>query len=325
MVTAALPNGVVAFNAEASRRAAASNFTASIHGGPKMGKSHFAFMSERPLYLVYLDTNPNVHSLLLKTSMVMGDEVYQLIISPRPYKDLSMKDAQDILDQIESFRDWAVQNALSRVLEGKNGGTFVVDGMYYFRGYCEKAILGESVVLGWRPPPGSTSNISTYDYAKSNAAVFEFVASFVNKPLDAVFTWEGRSIYKDQIDSRGRVQSKRTDAYRSTRPDRMPHMLSVEVEALKTLERLDPSNNQSPLITTPKLRVILSSESIGMDQMVIPSKTFAELKRMMLNPTLGDIDEIKAAVPASAVVRANEAGFPTTEVVTPSAEEDDDD
>lgn len=324
MVTTPLPSGVVAFNADASKRAAASNFTVSIHGGPKMGKSHFAFMSERPLYLVYLDTNPNVHSLLLKSSEVMGDEVYQLIITPKPYKDLSVQDAQGILDQIESFRDWAIQNALSRVLEGKHGGTFVVDGMYYFRGYCEKAILGESVVLGWRPKQGESTNISTYDYAKSNAAVFEFVASFVNKPLDAVFTWEGRPIYKDVIDSRNRVQSKRTDAYRSTRPDRMPHMLSAELEALKTLDRLDPSNNQSPLITTPRLRVVLTSETLGMDQMVIPSKTFAEFKRMMLSPTVGDLDELRNAVPASAVIRANEAGFPTTELAVENGAEDDD-
>ena len=319
------PAGIVSFNKDASRYAAASNFTVSVHGGPKTGKSHFAFNSERPLYVVYLDTNPNVHTLMLKTSEIHGAEVYHLIITPQKYRDVTVESAQDNLDQIEAFRDWAVANALERKLEGKHGGTFIIDGMVFFKGYCEKAILGESVTLGWRPKSGETTNISTYDYAKSNAAVFEFMSSFVNQPMDAVFVWEGRPIYKDVINTRGKMESKRTDAWRSTRPERIPFGVSAEIEALKVLERLDPSSNQSPLLTVPKLRIILNSENLGLDQMVIPAKTFKDFKRMLLEPTVGDLDELAKAVPAAAVIRANDAGFPLAEVVADMSGDDSDD
>ncbi len=323
------PPGVQGFDPSISKQAAASNFTVSVHGGPKAGKSHFAFNSERPLYVVYLDANPNIHQHMLKSSQKYGDEVYYIIISPlngKKYADFTLAEAEEILDKIEQFRDWAVMHALERKLEGKHGGTFIVDGMIYFKGYLEKAILGESVTLGWRPKRGESTDISTFDYAKTNGAIFEFVSSFVNQPLDAIFVWEGRPVYKDVLDGRGRVQSKRTDAWRSTRPDRMPFGLSAEVEALKVLERLNPADNQSPLLTIPKLRIILSADTIGMDQMVIPAKEFADFKRMMLEPTTGDLDELARAVPAAAVLRANDVGMNLTEISqTPVKEDDDDD
>lgn len=333
-MTNSLPSFVQAYSLEAAKQAAATNFTAAVHGGPKVGKSHFVFRAERPLFVVYLDTNPNVHTHLIKSSAELkdpknldlgtfGDEIYQLIISPRPYKELTVADAEKILDQIEEFRDWAVQTAYERKAEGRPGGTFVVDGMLYFKGYCEKAILGESVTLGWRPKRGESTEISTYDYAKSNAAVFEFVSSFVNKPIDAAFTWEGREIYKDVIDSRGKVQNKKTDAWRSTRPTRMPFMLSAEVEALKVLERANPADNKSPLITLPKLRIITNAEGLNLDQMVIPATTFYGLKRLLLEPTIGDLEVARLAVPASAVLRANDAGFALAEAVSEAGADDE--
>ncbi len=315
------PAGVQTFNKDKSKQAAASNFTVSVHGGPKTGKSHFAFNSKRPLYVVYLDTNPNVHTHMIKSSEKYGDEVYHKIISMGDYADLTEQRAQEILDEIETFRDWAVAQAYERTLNGEHGGTFIVDGMIFFKGYCEKAILGESVTLGWRPKKGDTTNISTYDYAKSNAAIFEFMTSFVNKPLDAIFVWEGRPIYKDVIDTKGKVQSKRTDAWRSTRPDRIPFGVSAEIEMLKALERIDPSSNTSPYITVPKLRIIMNSENLGLDQMVIPAKTFDEFKRFLLEPTVGDLDE---AVPAAAVIRASDSGFPLAEIVADMEDDKDD-
>jgi len=308
-----MPKGVSVFTPEASKRMAASNFVVSVHGAPKAGKSHFAFRSVRPLYLVYLDTNPAVHTHLLKSSEVYGDEVYQLIIAPVAYDKLTQDRAKEILDQIEEFAEWAKASAIERGINGQPGGTFVIDGMTIFKGYCEKAILGESVTLGFRPKQGEHSGISTYDYAKSNAAVFEFVAGFAGAQLDACFVWEGRPIYKDVVNSRGKVESKRTDSWKSTRPERMPYAINAEVEMLMALERIDPANNQSPLISVPKLRVVLNSENIGLNNMVIPAKDFQGFKQLLLDPVVGSVTELQA-IPAAAVIRANEAGFPLVEV-----------
>lgn len=311
------PSFVSPLVVEVAKVLAAQNFIVNVSGGPKTGKSHFAFRSKRPLYLVYLDTNPNVYTHLLKSSALMGEEVYHLIIKAPEYKDLTEQGAKDILDQIEEFATWAKANARARVQQGLYGGTFVVDGMTFFKGYCEKAILGESVTLGFRPKKGETSGISTYDYAKSNGAVFEFISGFVGEALDACFVWEGRPVYKDVINSSGRTESKRTDAWKSTRPDRIPYAVNAEVEMLKALERMDPTNNQSPLLSVPKLRIVMNSENLGLDNMVIPAKTFDEFKEMLLVPTVG-AEVMKQALPTAAIIRANDAGFPTTELVMDS-------
>lgn len=235
------PTWVQRFDAQEAKINAARNFVVTAFGGPKKGKTRFALESQRPLYLVYMDTNPTLDQMLLRSNVEWGDEVYFITFPPMNYEDLTQAEATSRVNKVAEFAEWAKANARERVAQGKNGGTFVLDGATYYKGYQEKAILGESATLGYRAKKGEHGGPSTFDYAKSNAAVFDFIAGFARQPLDAVFLFEGRPVYQKGLDASGRETSTRTSQWRSTRPERVPFAVNAEVELLTTLERIDPA------------------------------------------------------------------------------------
>lgn len=300
-----LTPGVETYDAEVSKANAAKNFLVLAYGAPKAGKTHFAMQSQRPLYVAYLDTNPNLDTHLLKSSPEWGDEVHKLVLKPMNYDDLTEAEATARIARLEEFAAEAKRYARERRAEGKHGGTFILDGALYLKGYFEKALLGDSATLGYRAKRGERGGPSTFDYAKSNAALFDFIAGFANEDLDFIAIFEGRPVYSKGMDSKGNETNTKTDKWRSTRPDRVPYAVNAEIELLKTLERADPSNNQSALLSTPKLRVVLNSENYIFDHMVMPAMGFQRFKEMMLADTVGDIVMVHEAE----VIRANDAGF----------------
>ena len=310
-MTDALPPGVVPFDVAESQKLAAHNFITVVFGGYKTGKTHFWNQSVRPLYVVYLDTNPNLDSHLLK-SRGFGDEVYILRIPPIPYKDLTEEIAKSYLDKIEKFAEWAKENARKNVAEGKPGGTFVVDGATYLKGYLEKFYLTESPTLGYRPAAGSRAAYSTYDFVKPNSAIFEFVSGFTQQSLDAIFVFEGRQIWRNELDSKGVAKSVKTDAWKSTRPDRLPFAVNAEIETMKVVERANPSDNKSPLISRMKMRVVYNSENPAFDHMVFDALGHQQFKEMMLSEAVGT-EALKDAKHISEVTRANSSGLMETE------------
>lgn len=297
--------GVAAYDAQTSKANAAKNFLVLAYGAPKAGKTHFAMQSQRPLYVAYLDTNPNLDTHLLKSSTEWGEEIFKLVMKPMKYEDLTQTEAQNRIQQIEAFAASAKAYAKERRAQGLYGGTFVLDGGTYLKGYYEKAELGESSTLGYRAKKGERGGPSTFDYAKSNAMLFDFIAGFANEDLDFVAIFEGRPVYTKGVDARGQEVSNKTDKWRSTRPDRVPYAVNAEIELMKVLERQDPTNNQSALISTPKLRVVLNSENYAFDHMVLPAMGFQRFKEMLLAETVGEL----VMVHESEVIRANDAGL----------------
>lgn len=297
--------GAEAYDEHVSKANAAKNFIVLAYGAPKAGKTHFAMQSQRPLYVAYLDTNPNLETHLLKSAPEWGDEIYKLVLKPMNYDDLTEAEAVGRITKLEEFAAEAKRYAKERRAQGLHGGTFILDGALYLKGYFEKALLGESATLGYRAKRGERGGPSTFDYAKSNAALFDFVSGFANEDLDFIAIFEGRPIYSKGLDARGNEISTKTDKWRSTRPDRIPFAVNAEIELLKTLERQDPSNNQSPLMSTPKLRVVLNSENYMFDHMVFPAMGFQRFKEMMLAPVVGDV----VMQHESEVIRANDSGL----------------
>jgi len=298
------------FDKVVSQAQAASNFIAIVYGGYKTGKTHFWNQSIRPLYVVYLDTNPNLETHLIKSSENFGDEVYKLVLRPVPYEQLTPKLCEEYLDKIQAFADWAKAHAAEEVAKGNPGGTFVVDGATYLKGYLEKFYLGESATLGYRPKQGERSGISTYDYVKPNGALFEFIAGFTGQKLDCVLVFEGRPVWRKVVNSKGQEESQRTDAWRSTRPDRVPFAVNVEVETMKVLERLNPADNKSPTVSKMKVRVLFNSENPAFDHMVLDGEGmgFQRLKEILLSEAVG-YDALEKAKHISEVVRANTSGL----------------
>lgn len=299
------PSSVTKYDETAAKAAAARNFIVMAYGGPKSGKTHFAMQSQRPLYIAYLDTNPNLQTHLLKSCPDWGDEVYSTVFKPMSYDDLTEGEAVKRIAEVEALAAWAKDNARERVGQGQHGGTFILDGAIYLKGYYEKAILGESATLGYRAKKGERGGPSTFDYAKSNAALFDFIAGFSGESLDLIAIFEGRPVYTKGLDNKGNEISTKTDKWRSTRPDRIPYAVNAEVELLKTLERVDPSNNQSALVSKPQIRIVLNSENFALDHMVLPAVGFQGLKELLLSETVGDV----VLRHESEIVRANDAGL----------------
>lgn len=282
-----LPPGVEVFDPEASKAQAARNFLVIVYGGYKTGKTDFWNQAQRPLYVVYLDTNPNLETHLIKSSKVWGDEVYKLVLPPMKYEELTEAIAKDYLDKIDKFAEWAKQHANERVAEGKYGGTFVVDGATYLKGYLEKYHLGESPTLGYRPKRGERAAYSTYDFVKPNGAMFDFIAGFTRQNLDACFVFEGRPVWGTGTDGK----SFKTDKWRSTRPDRVPYAINAELETLKILERANPADNKSPMLSKFAIRTVYNSEEPKLDHLVLPADDhtlgFQRYKELLLAESVG--------------------------------------
>lgn len=302
-----LPPGVSAYDEAVEKEKAAENFVALVFGGPKTGKTHWALRSAQPLHLAYLDTNPGLPGHLLRLAKEVGDNIDTHVWKVPPYSKLSEEVAQAEVKRVEDYAEWCISEAYKAKAAGKPGGTFMFDGALMLKGLYEKLLLGESVTLGYRPGKGGRS-FRNVEYAKPNAALFELVSRFAGVPMDAIFIFEGRSIYKDTWED-GKKTSTMTDKWRSSRPARIPYAVNTEIECLMAMERANPADNTSPLLAKPKIRIVYNSEQLILTNLVLDAKGYSNLKSMMLTPVLGK-DALEGAQAASTVMRANTEEIP---------------
>ena len=300
------------FDLETAQREAVSNYVWSIYGAAKTGKTTLALSGRRPLHEVHLDTNPGIMEALVASAQKHGsDGLTYNIIRPVQYSALTQEEAQRRVASVEADAHAFIAAAEERFAKGESGGTFVLDGGTILKGYYEKAILGESATLGYRAARGERGGPSTFDYAKSNAALFDFIAMFNGAKCDLVLVFEGRRVYKEVFED-GRKVSKATDKYKSTRPDRLPFAISAEVETLKVMTSTDPSNNQAPTIVTPSVRIAYSGSTISFDNVVLPVDAFGGtiegLKKLLMGDTIPE-DVFNQMQSGNLVVRANDAGL----------------
>ena len=212
----------------------------SLFGDTKSGKTHFAVRSSRPLYIAYLDPNAALDFHLAKASQEGYEgEVFKCVVPPMAYDDLTGPLAHQYVERVEAFAAWARKEAKERKAAGLPTGTFVVDGMTMLKGYYEKDLLGESATLGWRAAKGERGGPSTFDYAKSNGALRDFVSQFMGAALDVVVIWEGRQDYAGGEPVPGK--------FHTTMPAGVPFAITCEAEVYVELEKI--VENQLVVVT----------------------------------------------------------------------------
>lgn len=246
------------------------NVIVAVSGGPKTGKSNFATHVQRPLYYVMLDTHDNIRALLADADTAYEGPVYIKRIRSMRYDQLTEQRAQAILDEVEDFAAWARTEARIAKSEGRPTGTFVLDGMKRFKGYVEKAKLGESITLGWRPTRGGSS-ISRFEYAEANTYLVDFLAAFTNTPLDVVVTFEGTRKY---------VGNDRTDEFRSGAPDGVGYVVNAEVITMMDKEPIVANQQVVGYRTVPKMKIVFNAFSPFLNDRVMKGQTLDELKSM---------------------------------------------
>lgn len=212
-----LPPGVDLFDGECPTP---SPLIVDLTGGPKTGKTHWAVHSPRPLYIVSFDPNPNLDDMLVKAEQDgLGGDVLKKVVPPVPLETLDRVKAAKIIKETKEFATWAAEQG--------NGGTFVVDGAAYLKGYFEFAILGLSSTLGSRADSGSKTGVSTFDYAKSNGAIKDFLAVLAQGGMDIVMCWEGKEKW---------VNGEPIGIYRSSSPKQTGFVSTVFVETTPVFE-----------------------------------------------------------------------------------------
>lgn len=290
MTDLALPPGVRPYNRGESIAAARKNVNVAVFGAAKTGKTYFAVRSERPLYIAYLDPNPNLDAQLVQSEQDgFTGEVYKLVIPTMKYSLLTDDEATKRVRMVEQFADWARATARTKAAAGEPTGAFVIDGAVKLKGYIEKMLLGESATLGYRAQRGQRGGPSTYDYAASNAYMMDVVSAFAGVPLDVVTTWEGRRIWDPTFDDTGRrVGASPTDRYSSSMPDVASYAIGAQVETFI---------DQVPIVVDNKLtgqyryenkiRIGWNAYAGYLQGRTMKAKTFKELKALFL----GDLDD----------------------------------
>ena len=274
-----LPPGVDEFDVELADPT--GNIILDVSGAPKTGKSHFAAHAARPLYIVYSDPNTNLDAILLKAdddlkeAGLATEPVFRLVMEPVPYEDLTRDEAVDRMAKAQQFAAWARQ-------QGK-GGTFIVDGGTYLKGYFEKAILGESATLGFRAAKGQKGP-SPIEYAKSNTALKDFVSGFVGSDLDVILTWEGKEIWKENW-ADGRMKREPTGKFKTGSPPSLGFVTSAYIETVMVLEpqfRLEegvkvPSGTK----VAHRIRIGPNGYNPALYDMLLPVENPDELKSLL--------------------------------------------
>lgn len=291
-----LPLGVEAFDHNTAVVSAKSNVILAVFGESKSGKTHFAVRCQRPLYIAYLDPNTNLDYHLLNAEKQYPGDVYKLVIPPIRYEDLSKYEAQTRVDRVEEFAKWARAEAEQAVEAGKPAGTFVIDGCTLLKGYLEKALLGESTTLGWRPAKGETGGPNRFAYAQSNAYIRDIVSGFVHSKLDVVLVWEGRPVY-----SNGELTSR----YKSTMPLQVPFAVNAQVETLVALEPIVENGVRVGMQAVPELRIGWNAYSMDLQDRRMPAVDFATLKDIFLADVPGVVAAEMLRPAGEEVIRAN--------------------
>lgn len=270
-----LPPGVERFDKTIAQQMAARNIIMSLYGDSKSGKTHFAVRCGRPLYIAYLDPNSALDYHLLKAEQdgYVGD-IFKCVVPPVSYDQLTGPKAHEIVGKVDAFAAWARREAKAREDKGEPGGTFVVDGMTMFKGYVEKDILGESATLGWRATKGERGGPSTFDYAKSNGALRDFVSGFMGSSCDVVLVWEGRPEYANGEPIPGK--------FHSTMPTQVPFAVTVEAEVFVELEPIIENSVRTGSKPVPKVRVARNTYGLELRDRAFPAKGFDGLKRLLL-------------------------------------------
>lgn len=249
----------------------ADNLILSVSGGPKTGKTFLATHVNRPVYYLMLDPHDNLRRAFdhANDSGYTGP-VYIKRIRPLPYSQLTEAKAEGFLKEIEDFAAWARQSAREARAKGEPTGTFVLDGGKRFKGYVERAKLGESITLGWRPSKGGTS-ISRYDYAEANTYIVDFLAGFLSSPLDVIITFEGARKY---------VGSDRTEEFRSGAPDGIGYVTHAEVVTQMDKEPIVVNQKVVGYTSVPKMRIVYNDAAPFLNDRVMKSQSFNELKAL---------------------------------------------
>lgn len=268
-----LPPGVEAFDpVAAAKNVHEGGIIVSVYGATKTGKTYMVARAPRPLYIVFLDPNANLDALLLQAQQDgMSGDIKKLVVHPKGDADITQADAEETINRIEGFARWARLN-------GK--GTFVVDGTRNLKGYYEKAIVGVSPTLGYRPKKGERSP-STFEYAKSNDALRGFIQSFSHGPLDLILTWEGRPEWQEVQDERGNTKARKTGRYYSTMPDNIPFAVQAQLETVRTIRQKVVNNER---VNYAEFEVIFEWNSFNADLYYrrMPAMGFDMVKQVLL-------------------------------------------
>lgn len=253
------------YNVAAGHEKAKQNFIVCYFGDAGTGKSYNLIRAGRPLYLVYLDPNPLMdYHLQMARKDGLTDEVYPLAFNPLPYNQLTQEEAERRVREIEQF-------AVDARAE-KKGGVFGIDGAIMLKGLYERAVVGESPTLGYRPKKGERAP-STFEYAKSNNALRDLIQSFIGSDLDVVLTWEGRSVWAETTDGK----TIKTTRMRSSMPDQLKFPVQANIETRLAVEKVDGVDTQ-----VPKLFIHWVKMSLGLAGKTLPPVDFATLKNLFL-------------------------------------------
>ena len=274
MVSTSLPPGIEQFNPTTAAVEAGQNVIVMVFGDSKTGKTHFAVRCERPLYIAYLDPNTNLPYHLLKAEKEgFVGEVFMKVIRPIEYDQLTEKEAEKRVKEVEQFANWARAKALRDVADGKPAGTFVLDGATMLKGYVEKWKLGESQTFGWRAKAGERGGPSIFDNVKRNAKVKEMVAAFAGSPLDVVWVWEGRPVY---------IGGERTARFKTSMPGQVPFAVNAEVETTKVFSPLIVDNVKIGSKVTAMVRIGYNAYGLHLEDRMMPAMGFKGLKELFL-------------------------------------------
>lgn len=264
------------FDPAESTAAARRNVVASIFGRYGTGKTHLVLRCARPLFVVTLDLKDTLDQHLLATAEEFPGPVEYVKLPPIRYSLLTVEAAQRRVDAV-----WDLADKARRVAREADGGTFVIDGGKILKGYIEKAELGESATLGYRPDKGGRG-ILPIEYGRTNELLRQLIASFVGSPMDFAITFEGRRVYLDTRDEQGKPKSVRTERFNTTAPDNLGYVIKAEVETLMTLEDVVVENKVVGKRAVPKVRIGWNAYDPMLIERTMPAKTFAQLKALFL-------------------------------------------
>ena len=265
-----LPQGVSCFEPD---RDAFHQIIMMVYGPSKTGKSHLVLRAPRPLYLVYMDPNPAKNELLTKAQAELPGEVFHISHAPIDEELLTKDVAEKRLKAIEQFAQWAKS-------EGK-GGTFVVDGAYNLLGYMQKAEVGASPILGFRPKPGEKAPRQV-QYGAASSRFRDFISSLALADFDVIMTWEAREVYKTKYDRMGNeTGSERTGKFRSTWPKNIEYSVTAMLE---TMLSMDGDK------TAFKFQIGPNAHEASLVGRTLKACSFAELKQLLMLETKGALD-----------------------------------
>lgn len=291
---------------EEAKKRVNRNVIVTLFGATKTGKSHFATHTERPLYYAFLDPNNNLDALLLKSSQVFEGPIYPMVIPSLAYDLLTQDEAERRVKAVEGFAAKARAKAREDLEAGRPTGTFVLDGAVKFKGYVEKWMLGESATLGWRAARGERGGPSTFDYAKSNAYIMDFISAFAGSPLDVIIIWEGRRVWaKDESG-----QSVATNRFKTSMPELASFAINAEIETLVEMVPIVVDNRKQGEYAQPKVRIGWNAYGQHLRERTLPAKSFKELKDLFF----ADLDlQEKVLDPPHEVTPANTEGLAVEE------------